>query len=251
MLLVADRGDLAAEAVITTGTYSEPVAAAPSPSTGRYGEGRRPNLPAMALAAVIPAILFALAIQAGVSIVRKAQPRLVVLNLMPPPPPPSSAPAVPKTTPRTRPVATTPVVVPQIPVPAPLSAPAAVPAPQPPAPPAQSQDPAPAAPTAPASPAPPSTVKANDLGTRMISAVAPAYPMESRRKREQGTVVLSLILDLAGRVSSISVARSSGFDRLDDAALKAVRKWRWAPITRGGQPVMVKGEVEIPFVLKA
>lgn len=248
MLLVAHRGDEAIEAIAATGTYAEHVAPAPSPPAGRYGEGRRPNLPAMILAAVIPAILFALAIQAGVTIIHKAQPRLVVLNLMPPPPPPPSSPAVPKAAPKAKPVATTPVVVPQIPIPAPLSAPAAVPAPQPPSPPAQSQSPAPAAPPAP--PAPPSTVKASDLGTRMISAVAPSYPMESRRKREQGTVVLSLILDLAGRVSSISIAHSSGFDRLDDAALKAVRKWRWAPITRGGQPVMVKGEVEIPFVLK-
>lgn len=74
--------------------------------------------------------------------------------------------------------------------------------------------------------------------------------MESRRKREQGTVVLSLTLSVDGGVSVISVAQSSGFDRLDDAALRAVRKWRWAPTVRNGQPVMVRGQVEIPFVLQ-
>jgi protein TonB len=93
-------------------------------------------------------------------------------------------------------------------------------------------------------------MKAKDLGTRMISAVPPRYPTESRRQREQGTVVLELTLDADGRVAHIAVARSSGFSRLDEAALRAVRKWRWAPTMRDGQAVMVQGLVEIPFVLK-
>ena len=106
------------------------------------------------------------------------------------------------------------------------------------------------APPPPSPPAPPSVVKASDLGTRMIAGEPPRYPVECRRRREQGTVVLALTLDLEGVVSAISIARSSGFSRLDDAALRAVRKWRWAPTMRDGQPVMVKGLVEIPFVLQ-
>jgi protein TonB len=48
----------------------------------------------------------------------------------------------------------------------------------------------------------------------------------------------------------VSVSRSSGFARLDKAALDAVRRWRWSPLVRGGVPVMVRGIVDIPFVLQ-
>nr|WP_246427285.1 energy transducer TonB [Sphingopyxis panaciterrulae] len=84
----------------------------------------------------------------------------------------------------------------------------------------------------------------------MLSGAPPRYPRESRRHREEGTVVLALTLDVDGSVASISVAQSSGFQRLDEAALRAVRKWRWAPTMRSGQAVKVKGLVEIPFVLR-
>jgi protein TonB len=84
----------------------------------------------------------------------------------------------------------------------------------------------------------------------MVAGKPPRYPTESRRKREQGTVVLALVLGLDGAVEQISVSSSSGSDRLDRAALDAVRRWRWEPISRGGQPVKVRGSVEIPFVLQ-
>ena len=96
---------------------------------------------------------------------------------------------------------------------------------------------------------PPSVVQVSNLSLNMLSGAPPRYPVESRRKHEEGTVVLSLTLGQDGRVANISVSRSSGFDRLDQAALSAVRKWRWAPLVRDGKPVMVKGIVEIPFVL--
>jgi protein TonB len=84
----------------------------------------------------------------------------------------------------------------------------------------------------------------------MIAGKPPRYPVESRRKREQGTVLLALTLAPDGSVDTIAVARSSGFSRLDNAALDAVRRWRWKPMVQQGQPVRVKGVVEIPFVLQ-
>ncbi|EQB31940.1 energy transducer TonB, partial [Sphingobium ummariense] len=102
-----------------------------------------------------------------------------------------------------------------------------------------------------APPAPPSTVQGGDLASQMVAGKPPRYPVESRRKREQGTVVLSLTLGLDGAVEAIGVSHSSGFRRLDDAALDAVRRWRWKPMMRDGQPVRVRGVVEIPFVLQA
>ena len=108
-----------------------------------------------------------------------------------------------------------------------------------------------------APPAPPAIsvgsgiVQGGDLGTQMIAGKPPRYPVESRRKREQGTVLLALTLGLDGAVESLSIAQSSGFARLDNAARDAVRGWRWKPVMRDGQPVRVKGVVEIPFVLRS
>ena len=103
---------------------------------------------------------------------------------------------------------------------------------------------------APAPPAPPSIVQGGNLSAQMVSGKPPRYPVESRRKREQGTVLLALIVGLDGAVEKISVAKSSGFSRLDDAAYDAVRRWRWRPLTEGGQAVRVKGVVEIPVVIQ-
>jgi protein TonB len=118
-------------------------------------------------------------------------------------------------------------------------------------------DPAPVVTAAPVAPViaapptpPPAIASAGDLSSTMISATPPKYPLEARRAHEEGTVVLKLVLSTEGQVSDIAVARSSGSDRLDQAALSAVRKWRWRPMLRSGQAVMVQGNVTIPFVLQ-
>lgn len=126
-----------------------------------------------------------------------------------------------------------------------------------PAPAAPAPAPAPvvAAPAAPAPPAPkpaapPAPAEMGDLSSKMLAFTPPTYPLESRRQKEEGTVALSLLLGTDGRVAEISIASSSGFARLDKAALDSVRKWRWAPIVRNGEPVTVRGTVRIPFVIK-
>jgi len=66
---------------------------------------------------------------------------------------------------------------------------------------------------------------------------SPAYPSLSRRLGETGKVVLRVELDETGRVSAARVVTSSGFDRLDAAALAAVRTWRCRPAQRDGKTV--------------
>lgn len=110
--------------------------------------------------------------------------------------------------------------------------------------------PAPQLAVAPPAPAPRGPENLGEISAKMISARPPRYPMDSRRAREQGTVVLSVLLSAEGRVSDIGVARSSGFPRLDRAALDAVRDWRWSPLMRDGNPVMARGIVTIPFILQ-
>ncbi len=93
-------------------------------------------------------------------------------------------------------------------------------------------------------------IAVDSLAAKLISAAPPRYPIESRRKREMGTVILSVTVGEDGRVETISVHQSSGFERLDRAALGAVRQWRWLSTTIDGQAVRVRGLVRIPFELR-
>lgn len=88
-----------------------------------------------------------------------------------------------------------------------------------------------------------------DLSAGLIHARPPRYPFESRRLKEEGVVTLAVTLSPEGEVADISIRQSSGWSRLDNAALQAVRRWRWRPQMRDGQPVSVRGLVEIPFRL--
>lgn len=172
--------------------------------------------------------------------------RLVVLSLRslqtPPPPRPKQQPQRARITPP--PIfAPPPVVAPPLAVPTIVTSDIRVP--PPPVPPVIS---APAAEPQQAATGP---VNKGDLSSKMIEATPPAYPIESRRLHEQGTVKLVVTLNTDGRVADVEIASTSGFYRLDRAALGAVRHWRWAPSLQSGVPVMVQGYVTIPFVLKA
>lgn len=113
----------------------------------------------------------------------------------------------------------------------------------------QRPEPAPPPPPMPAVVAAPSIVTVNDLGARLLKAKSPTYPIESRRKREQGVVVLRVTVSEQGQVEDLAIERTSGHERLDKAALAAVRGWRWSPTVANGAPVRVRGLVRIPFEL--
>jgi protein TonB len=76
-----------------------------------------------------------------------------------------------------------------------------------------------------------------ELALACPTRTPPAYPVMSRRMGETGKVVLRVELDAEGRVDTAQVISSSGFKRLDEAALSAVRSWRCNPPLRDGQPV--------------
>lgn len=217
-----------------------------SPETpARFGASRAVNWPAIGvIAGLHVALLVGLVTMDVVSLKLPEAPPMQV-DLIPSAPPPS--PSEPVVQPQLEVIP--PVIVPPTldilpPRESPVQAVVAE------TPPPVSQPVAAATPAPPAPAARPSAVTVSDLATTMISAVPPRYPVESRRLKEEGTVVLLLTVGIDGRVADIRVSRSSGSDRLDTAALSAVRKWRWAPTVRNGQPVPVQGIVEIPFVLK-
>ncbi len=165
-----------------------------------------------------------------------------------PPPPPQAAPS-PAPRPQTRP---TPAPRPQpvaTPSPAPSDlAPQVAPAePAAPAAPTPAVAPSPPAPAAP--PAPPAVVLPSTQAD-YLNNPRPPYPPLSRRLGEQGKVVLRVFIETDGTAARAEVRTSSGFERLDQAALQTVLRWRYVPGKRGGTPEAMWVTVPINFVLE-
>jgi len=137
----------------------------------------------------------------------------------PPDPPPEPTPAI---TPE-----------PEPPPPAPVSTPAP-PKPKPPRP-KPRPAPAPVSASAPTDPPPAPKVEDTRRDPAVISCRVPAYPSESRRLGETGTVALSLLVGTDGDVLDKRIDASSGHERLDAAALEALAKCRFKPGGRDGR----------------
>lgn len=78
---------------------------------------------------------------------------------------------------------------------------------------------------------------------------APAYPPVSRRLGEAGNVVVRVFIAADGSAQKGEVRASSGFERLDAAALAAALRWRYVPGKRGGTPEAMWVNVPINFAL--
>jgi protein TonB len=76
------------------------------------------------------------------------------------------------------------------------------------------------------------------------------YPPLSKRLGEQGSVVVRVWIGTDGLASQPSLKTSSGFDRLDQAALNAVLSWRYVPGKRGGVPEAMWFDVPVNWQLK-
>lgn len=77
---------------------------------------------------------------------------------------------------------------------------------------------------------------------------APSYPAMSRKLKEQGQVLLRVLVSAGGDALQVEIERSSGYSRLDDAAQRAVRKWRFVPAKRGEEKV--EGWALVPIVFE-
>lgn len=78
----------------------------------------------------------------------------------------------------------------------------------------------------------------------------PPYPSLPRRLEEEGTVLVSFIVNTDGSVSDPTVAHSSGFPGLDDAALDAVKAWRYHPAMVTEKPITVRTETRFVWRLQ-
>lgn len=115
---------------------------------------------------------------------------------------------------------------------------------------------APRAITIPLQAAPPPAAQAEDRSTpKLVSTVeyvrepSPRYPPQSRRLREQGLVVLRVVIDERGEASSIEIETSSGHARLDDAARDAVLHAAFRPYVEDGAPRRALVLIPIEFAL--
>lgn len=80
--------------------------------------------------------------------------------------------------------------------------------------------------------------------------VPPVYPNASIMNDEQGRSIIRARIDTDGAVAEVIVWQSSGFTRLDRAALTAVREWRFTPARQGFTPRAAWVDVPVDFVLR-
>lgn len=81
--------------------------------------------------------------------------------------------------------------------------------------------------------------------------IEPDYPPQSKRLGEEGATVLRLYILEDGRVGDAQIATSSGFPRLDEAAVRhAKRAWRFLPATENGKPVAAWYDFRVVWKIK-
>jgi protein TonB len=76
------------------------------------------------------------------------------------------------------------------------------------------------------------------------------YPAISQRLNEEGVTTLAFHIMTDGSISNITVAKSSGHDRLDQAAVSCAQSWRYKPATQNGQPVEVPWQTNVQWRLQ-
>jgi periplasmic protein TonB len=85
---------------------------------------------------------------------------------------------------------------------------------------------------------------------RPLQQTAPRYPESAQRAEVQGTTLVRLLVMSDGTVTNAVVQRSSGHQTLDAAALEAVKRWRFEPARRGGEPIDLEVTLPIRFSLQ-
>ena len=87
----------------------------------------------------------------------------------------------------------------------------------------------------------------NVIAAKLVRKVQPEYPEIARRERLQGTVRLHAIIAKDGTIRLLRV--QTGYCSLGQAAMKAVRQWRYTPTMFQGKPVEVDTTIDVIFSL--
>lgn len=84
---------------------------------------------------------------------------------------------------------------------------------------------------------------------RYLNTARPAYPLLARLRGNEGTVLLEVQVQADGGVGEVRIKKSSGYALLDQAALNAVRAWRFEPASMRGVPLVMSVDIPIRFAL--
>ena len=160
----------------------------------------------------------------------------------PPPPPPPSPPQRLQPAPQT-PILAAPAVQP-VPTEA-FTAPAPIPAPTPVA--EVAAPPAPPAAPSPSAPAPPPRKVISATAVRYLVVPPFEVPRAARRAGEHGVVWLRVVVSPQGEPLQVRVQRTSGYARLDEQALWAMRQARFQPHTEDGRPIEVEVTAPVEY----
>lgn len=87
------------------------------------------------------------------------------------------------------------------------------------------------------------------FGVAYLNNPAPEYPRLSKRAGEQGKVFMKVLVSTEGLPASVEVSKSSNFERLDAAAVNAVKQWRFEPARKGGKAISAFVIVPLSFTL--
>lgn len=103
---------------------------------------------------------------------------------------------------------------------------------------------------APPKAAPEPVAEAPRFNAAYLNNPPPAYPLAARRRGVEGRVIVRAEVLADGTCSRVELKKTSGYDPLDQAALEAVKKWRFVPARKGSQAVTAWVEVPITFKLE-
>jgi len=199
---------------------------------------------AIGLTFALHAIVFTVANRpAQIAPLPRKAPELA-LEIAPPPPPPPPPKVEPKPLPKV--VAVKPVAAPKPPPSLPVVQNVTNVAPS--ADSVQVATTPPPAPVAQPAPPPPEPVTEPRGFAGYLNNPAPVYPAAAQKRGLQGRVVLKVHVLASGQPDNVTVAKTSGFDILDDAAVKAVSSWVFDPAKRGQTPI--DGWVNVPINFK-
>ena len=92
-------------------------------------------------------------------------------------------------------------------------------------------------------------VGGNVRKAQLVRHVSPIYPPSARSEGVEGTVLLEAVIDKEGRPSGLKAVNSMVDPRLIEAAMEAVKQWRYNPVLLNGRPVEIVTTISVAFQL--
>lgn len=89
------------------------------------------------------------------------------------------------------------------------------------------------------------------LGGELISRYAPQYPAFAQERGVEGTATIDFTLTAGAEITDVHIAKVTGSELFGQAAVHAIQRWKFTPVTVGGQPVAQHMSVEFVFRLHA